>query len=97
MEGFKLILESRMRDRNPFREMLVRMGAFGGPNLQELGGVGQQAAGGQPPVPSQETGDIRHLVGELIKRGVPEQQAVQMAQKIALQQQNRSGVLPDGG
>jgi len=80
-------MESRQRDVNPFRELLKQMGAFGGPNLNELGGVpqegGQQQASGMQPAPPDPAEQMRKLVAMLIAKGMPQEQAIAKARQLA--------------
>jgi len=84
-DAIKMIMESRQRDVNPFKELLTKMGAFGGPNLQELGGMpqgGGQQVGGQP-MPPDPGEQMRKLVAMLIAKGMPQEQAVAKARQLA--------------
>lgn len=88
MEAFRMIEETRRNDVNPFREMLQRMGAFGGPTLGDVGGVPPQP--GRLPQQSalaqgQQSPDLQKLVQMLISKGVPEDQALQQAQQLMQQ------------
>lgn len=86
MEAFRMIEETRRNDVNPFREMLQRMGAFGGPTLGDVGGVPPPQQGRMPQQASQaQSPDLQKLVQMLIAKGVPEEQALQQAQQLMQQ------------
>lgn len=84
--AIKMIMESRQRDVNPFRELLAKMGAFGGPNLSELGGMQQGGQEQQPQAPSMppDPGEqLRKLVAMLVAKGMPQEEAVAKAKQLA--------------
>lgn len=85
MESLKMIMASRQADRNPFRELLDKMGVFGGPNLQEMGGVPAMPPRPANAMPQQGGQDIRKIVALLMSKGVPEDEAVAQAQKMSQQ------------
>lgn len=86
MEAMKEIMQSRAQHTNPFREMLQKMGAFGGPQLQDAipslpqaeRQQGGQQGGGQ---------DLQRLVQMLMAKGMPKEQAMQQAQQLMKQGQ----------
>jgi len=81
VESLKFLMASRQSDVNPFREMLKQMGAFGGPNLQELGGVqGQQQ---DPRAMPERHPDLRKAIAMLMAKGVPEAEAIAQAKQLA--------------
>jgi hypothetical protein len=82
MDAFRIIDESRKSDVNPFREMLQKMGAFGGPTMGDMAGVPGRTG---PPPAQQQSPELQRLVQSLVAQGVPEDQALQQAQQLMSQ------------
>lgn len=93
MDALQMIMESRMRDRNPFRDMLQKMGAFGGATMQDMQGAIPTPQG---PIPPQLAEQFQRIVKALIAQGMPAPQAIAKAKQI-IQQMAAGGAPPESG